>query len=177
MFRFGVAPRGGNEIRRRLRESLRASPRTPLCDRIPMHCSLRAGWPSGVPSKAAKCGDFERLRFSSCPNKGKIVRHPIRRAVFSLGRASRSTGGRKGPGEVLAHLPGVSRHSCKLGRSSRVALAQMRPDPTASNALAASPISSREEAENGCFDPQCFNATLSGNSRRRRSKPSTKGGS
>ena len=43
-------------------------------------------------SKAAKCGDFERLRYSSCPDAGKMVRHPIRCAVFSLGRACRSDG-------------------------------------------------------------------------------------
>jgi hypothetical protein len=91
MFRFGVAPRGGNEIRRRLRE---ASAHRPGRRSVTVYrCAVRyelAG--RARASKAAKSEDFERLRYSSCPDTGKMVRHPIRRAVFSLGRASRSDG-------------------------------------------------------------------------------------
>jgi len=73
-------------VRKPVRSSFRAA-----LDRSPVHCSLRAGRPSGA-SKRAKCGDFERLRYSSCRDTGKMVRRPIRHAVFSSGRASRSDG-------------------------------------------------------------------------------------
>jgi hypothetical protein len=59
-------------------------------------------------SYVAKCGDYDRLRYSRCPDTGKMVRHPIRRAVFSLGRHLVPTGGRKGTGGGAGPPPPVS---------------------------------------------------------------------